>query len=288
MNQEATKHLLLAQKEEIEGYHVYNYLASRIKNPENTKVLKEIAGHEMKHYEILKKYSKQDVKPSKLRILAYRIMSRTLGLTFSLRLMEKGEQNADHVYSKLKDHIPEVAEILKDEETHEKKLIGLINEESLKYIGSIVLGLNDALVELTGALAGFTFAIQNSRTIALIGLITGISASFSMAASEFLSQRQEENTEEAIKSSIYTGTAYIITVMLLIAPYLLFENHFINLGVMMSIALLIILCFNFYIAVAKDLEFRKRFLEMAAISLGVATISFGIGYIVKTFLGLEI
>ena len=35
----------------------------------------------------------------------------------------------------------------------------MINDERLQYISSMVLGINDALVELTGAPAGFTFAL---------------------------------------------------------------------------------------------------------------------------------
>ena len=85
----------------------------------------------------------------------------------------------------------------------------------------MVLGLNDALVELTGSLAGFTFAMQNTRLIALSGLIIGISATFSMASSEFLAARSEGRSD-AFKSCTYTGIAYLVTVVLLILPYLLY------------------------------------------------------------------
>jgi VIT1/CCC1 family predicted Fe2+/Mn2+ transporter len=97
----------------------------------------------------------------------------------------------------------------------------LLDEELLRYAGSIVLGLNDALVELTGALAGFTLALQNTRLIALTGLITGVAAALSMAASEYLSTRSEGGGRSPLRASLYTGTAYIITVFLLILPYLL-------------------------------------------------------------------
>ncbi|MFO7611507.1 MAG: VIT1/CCC1 transporter family protein, partial [Clostridia bacterium] len=154
-------------------------------------------------------------------------------------------------------------------------------------MGSVVLGLNDALVELTGALAGFTFAFQNTRLIALTGLITGISASLSMAASEYLSTKQEGGTN-ALKASIYTGIAYVLTVIFLIMPFLLITNPFISLAVTLFMAVLIIFFFNYYISVAKDHDFRKRFLEMAGISLGVAGISFLIGVLIKQFINVEI
>jgi len=155
-------------------------------------------------------------------------------------------------------------------------------------VGSIVLGLNDALVELTGTLAGLTFALQNTKLIAVAGLITGIAASFSIAASEYLSTKAEDGNANALASSIYTGIAYIFTVFVLILPYLIFSNYFVCLGMTMTFAVLVILFFNYYISVAKDLNFRKRFWEMFTISMGVAAFSFGIGYLIRMFIGIDI
>ena len=42
-----------------------------------------------------------------------------------------------------------------------------------------------------------------------------------------------------------------------------------------------------YISVAKDLEFWPRFFEMALISLGVAAVSFALGWVVRLVFGLE-
>jgi len=156
-------------------------------------------------------------------------------------------------------------------------------------MGSVVLGLNDALVELTGALAGFTFAFQNTRLIAVTALITGISASFSMSASEYLSTRQESGqTQKALKAAFYTGIAYIFTVIALVLPYLLIGNPFVSLAVCLTVAVLIIYMFNYYMSVVHETPFRKRFLEMAAISLGVSALSFLIGILVKNVFGLEV
>ena len=153
----------------------------------------------------------------------------------------------------------------------------------------MVLGLNDALVELSGTLAGLTLAMRNTRMIALSGLITGIAATLSMASSEFLSAKSE-GRGDAFKSCVYTGVAYLITVALLILPYLLFDpGHYLYaLGSMLAVVVLIILGFNYYIAVAKGLSFKRRFAEMAGISLGVAALSFVIGLLVKSVLGVDV
>lgn len=276
------------QQQEISGYHVYKKISDIEKEPKNKRVLQQISDDEKRHYDIYKKYTKVDVNPSRFAIFWYSLLGRLLGPTFAIKLLEKDEAAAQTSYSELLDQMPEIKRIIEDEEQHELKLIGLIEEERINYMGSVVLGLNDALVELTGALAGFTFALQNPKLIALTGSITGIAAAFSMAASEYLSTKSEDQGKHALKASVYTGIAYLGTVILLILPYLLFSNVYFSLGMTLATAVLIIAAFNYYYAVVKDEKFKRRFFEMFFLSLGVALISFGIGLVLRKFFGIEI
>lgn len=288
MNENGKKDILSFQKDEITEHFIYLKLASIEKNTKNAEVLRNIASDELKHYDILKKYTQEDAAPDNFKIWKYFLIARILGLTFGLKLMEDGEEKAQEAYGKLAPGVTEAVEILKEEGVHERELLEMIDEERLKYIGSVVLGLNDALVELTGALAGLTFALPNARLVATAGAITGIAASLSMAASEFLSTKSEGGGKDPLKASIYTGIAYVLTVTILIMPYLLFDNLLISLPVMLTNAIIIIFAFTFYISVAKGLNFRKRFLEMVSISLGVAALSFLIGLGVRALLNIEI
>lgn len=276
------------QKNEITEYHIYQKLAGVIKNQENADLLLMIARDEKEHYDFWSDYSGVDVKPNKWQVFKYYWISRKFGVTLGIKLMERGEQGAQEEYQKACEYIPEAQKIVEDEDAHEEKLIGMLKEKKLDYVGSIVLGLNDALVELTGALAGLTLALQNTRLIAVAGLITGIAASFSMGASEYLSHKSEGKESKALSSAIYTGVAYILTVLVLISPYLLFDNYYVCLGMTISFAILIILLFNYYVAVAKDMNFRKRFWEMTFLSLGVAALTFGISYFVRMFMGVDV
>jgi len=280
--------ILLAQKSEITEHFIYEKLSLSIKEPHNKKILKEISKDELRHYHFWKERTGKEVKPDKFRIWAYYLISRLFGVTFGIKLMEKGEEQAQLSYGEISKFIPEAKSIIQDEDEHERELINLIDEERLKYVGSMVLGLNDALVELTGALAGFTLALQNTLLIATAGLVTGVAASFSMAASEYLSTKSEKTEKNPLKASIYTGVAYILTVFFLLFPYLFFKNYFFCLGFALFNAIIVILIFTFYISVAKDIPFKKRFLEMALISLGVAALSFAIGFLVRIFLKVEI
>jgi len=288
LTQSQIDQLLVLQQEEINGYHTYTRLAGVVNDEHNQAVLERIANEEQKHYIIWKKYTHTDIRPNKFRISFFFFVSKLFGLTFGIRLMELGEENVQIAYKKLLDVVPEAAQVMADEEKHEDELLDMLDERSLQYAGSVVLGLNDALVELTGALAGLTFAFQNTRLIALAGLITGISASFSMAASEYLSQKSDESSQSPIRSAVYTGVAYIFTVAMLVLPYLLLTNYYFSLAWTILNAILIIAVFNYYISVAKGYDFKSRFLEMSAISLGVALFSFVIGNIIRTWIGVDI
>ena len=282
------RHLLEAQRNEITEHHIYRKLARSTKNRHNSEVLRKISDDELRHYEFWKSHTGQDVNPSRWKIWKYYVISRLFGLTFGVKLMEKGEKKAQVNYDQIAMSLPEARRIEKDEEAHENKLIGMINEEMLKYVGSIVLGLNDALVELTGALAGFTLALQNTSLVAITGLITGIAASLSMGASEYLSAKSEEGEKSPGKSAIYTGIAYVFTVALLIAPFLLLTDLYSALGISLFNAVAVIFVFTYYISVAKDLDFKRRFAEMVFISLGVAALTFCIGFLINAYLGVNI
>lgn len=281
------KKILLLQRHERTSCIVYQKLAERDKNAENRRILLSISEDERKHYDILKKYTGRDVAPNYWTIFLYLILVRVLGITFVVRQMELGEHDVSQIYAGYPD-MQHFAEMSVDEEEHEQRLIGMLNEERLEYMGSVVLGLNDALVEFTGALAGFTLALNNSKLIALTGCITGIAAALSMASSEYLSTKSEKDPDKhPVKAAIYTGIAYVITVVALVTPFILLSEPVIALCVMLLMALLIIAFFNYYYSVARNESFKRRFTEMALLSFSVAAVSFLIGYLLKTLTGVE-
>lgn len=283
------RELIQAQRSEITEHEVYKGLARREADAHNRDVLLRIAEDERRHYEFWAKHTGARPSPRAVTIWTYLWLARLLGLTFAVKLMEKSEEGAQHSYGRFAEVIPEAAAVVREEHDHENELTAMIDEERLRYIGSTVLGLNDALVELTGALAGFTLALQNSRLIAVIGLITGVAAALSMAASEYLSTRTDEEQQASpIRAALYTGVAYIVTVMVLIAPYLLLSSPLLSLALTVAGALTIILSFSYYVSVARDLPFWRRFGEMAGLSLGVAAVSFGVGYLLRAVVGVDV
>ncbi|MBN2058383.1 MAG: VIT1/CCC1 transporter family protein [Candidatus Saganbacteria bacterium] len=276
------------QKNEITEYHIYNELAELESDANNRRVLADIAKDELRHYGIWKGFSNAEVQPDRFKVWRYLLIARFFGVTFAVKLMESGEEGAQENYGEIAAVIPEAEAIKVDENQHENELIAMIDEERLKYIGSVVLGLNDALVELTGTLAGLTFALQNARLVGVAGLITGIAASLSMAASEYLSTKAEGQEKDPLRASFYTGVAYVLAVVVLILPFLLLANPFLALAIALAGAIMVIFVFTFYFAVVRGVSFRKRFLEMVGVSLGVAGLSFLIGLLVRLFLGIDV
>jgi len=277
--------ILRQQQNEIDEYKIYIALAKM--DPENREVLERIAQDELRHYHFWQRITGKDLRPRMWRVWLYTFLARVFGLSFALRLMERGEEKASRFYEEVAEIYPEAREIAKDELRHEKELLRLLKDDKLRYAGAIVLGMNDALVELTGTLTGVALAFDNARYVGITGVIMGVAASLSMAASAYLEARESEDVDPK-RYALYTGISYIITTILVVFPFFLFESAKAALGLMFVNAALAIILYNFYIAVAKEENFAARIKEMFLITFGVAAISFAIGYFVNRYFGIEI
>ena len=272
---------------------VYRRLAKMQKNPVNRSILEGIALEEERHEAVIAKMTGEEVKADKGKVARQIVLAKLLGFTFSIKMMESNEHHAASEYHELGLH-----DIAEEEDLHVQSMISMLDEERLRYSGSIVLGLSDALVELTGALAGLTFALQDLNLVALAGLVTGIAAAFSMGASEYLSSRAEKKSESAVKAAFFTWISYLLTVLMLVAPFLVFQAdspefhglgpHVQALMCTFAIGLLIVALFNFFLSVVEEASFKSRFLEMAGILGVVSMISYGIGIALRVALGVEV
>lgn len=281
--------LLSFQKDEATSSKLYEKIANRVKDKKNKTILKRISKEEYYHSEIWKQYTLKTIKPNIFKVLFYQLVSYILGYTFVIKILETHEYQGIKALQEIKQKFPEVEAIIKQEEAHEKELIDMLNEERLNYVGAMVLGLNDALVELTGTIAGLTFVLMNTKLTALAGIITGIAATLSMATSNYLAEKANGN-KKALVASFYTGIAYLITVIFLTLPYLIFSKDMFVAALISMIFIVIFLIFIFssYISIVKSERILPRFFEMAGISLSVAFISFLIGLGAKMFFGLDL
>jgi VIT1/CCC1 family predicted Fe2+/Mn2+ transporter len=287
VSNDIVKKVLEFQRNELTEHLFYKALSKKAKD-KNSELLKKISDDELRHYKEWKEYSGVDVSPKRIMLLKYLLISKVFGFTFAIKLMEKGEEKAEKSYLQLSETVPKAGEIMRDEEEHEDTLISMIDEERVKYVGSLVLGINDAIVELSGALVGLALTLQNNKLVGVAGLVTGIAASLSMSASEYLSQKAEKSVISPLKAALYTGIAYMMTVILLTLPYLALPEYTVALLLMLVSVILVISIFTFYISTVKDVSFKKMFLEMLLISMGVAAISFFIGWLMRIIFNIEV
>jgi len=286
-------HLLKLQRMEATEAEVYRRLARMQKDPVNRSILEGISLEEERHEAVIENMTGEKVRADMGKVRRQIMLARLFGFTFSVKMMEATEKDVAAEYREL--GLDDIAE---EEEAHEENMIGMLDEERLRYSGSVVLGMSDALVELTGALAGLTFALQSLNLVALAGLVTGIAAAFSMGASEYLSSRAEKKSESAVRAAFFTWISYLITVLLLVSPYLLLtaespdfhglEPHVQALLYTFAIGLLIVAVFNFYVSIVEEVSFSSRFMEMAGILGVVSLISYGIGILLRGMLGVEV
>ena len=275
------------QDNEATDQRVYAALAKQASLQKNSEILEKMSHDEGLHCAVWGRYTGIEAKADMFRVWLFVVLGKIFGLVFVINLMEGGEDDSAENYRKLMEELPEARSIMEDETRHEAQLAAMIHEEKLSYISSMVRGLNDALVELTGALAGFTLALNNNRMVGMAGFITGVAATLSMAASEYLSKKADTSEKHPLKAAVYTGVAYMITVAFLLLPYIVFESPLVALGFCLFDAALIILGFTYFVSVVRKESFVRGFTEMITISFSVAGISFLIGWAARSWLSID-
>lgn len=219
-------------------------------------------------------------------VALYRVMRTLLGVTLTTKYIfgRRAERmdmyksycttcTVDDDYASIEQFIDEMNSVIEN-----------IEEERVKFFSNIILGFNDALIELTGVLVGFSFAMRDPTLIMIGGIITGISASMSMAASAFLQARHEKGRSPT-KAAFFTGTSYFVISALLVLPFALFESIFTALAAMFAIVVVLIMGVSFYSAILLERRYAPQLLEVLALSLGVSTVAFFIGQALNALIG---
>ncbi len=284
--------------EELFAWRIYTALAQRMTDVENTRRLKELAAQERQHCDFWLDVIGRPESSIRTPGVKYRLLliaSRVLGPAFTIRWLERGEDKAIKSYGDLLgEHAltPEqrarIERMLTEEQEHEEFLATGVKDERRQYLGAAVLGLNDALVELTGGLTGLVSSIGDPKLIGFAALVVGIAASMSMAASNFLSvDIGEADDVKPGKAAAYTGTAYIVVVIALVLPFFLLGDRHTALLLSWAAGVVVIAAFSFYSSVMQGVSFVRRFGVMLALGVGVAIASYFIGRVLGAIIGIE-
>ena len=125
---EINEKLRAAQRSELTEHLIYRKLSQSVKDANNKEILLRISRDEMRHYQLWKDYTKQTERPNWIKVWVYYLMSRILGLTFGIKLMERGEGKAQATYREMSDSMPQALDIAEEEDIHEDQLIQMIDE----------------------------------------------------------------------------------------------------------------------------------------------------------------
>ncbi|RMF60413.1 MAG: rubrerythrin family protein [Calditrichaeota bacterium] len=277
------KDLLRYCEDEYTDHLVYKYLAEREEDSERKNVLLKLSQQEEGHYFFWKGLIGDEYHPRPRRFfIRFLLLLRYIfGLTFTIKFLERHEDEVINEYRKVLPYFDgenarQLEQIITDEEEHEHFFIGQIQEQRVKYLGFIVLGLADAIIEITGVHAGFLGVSSSTKMAGVAGLIVGFAAAISMGSAAYL-QTKQGSEQHPFTSALITGISYIFAVTLLALPYFLTHNMLVAFVVSLMMAMLLTAYFTFYSAVLFDRVFFREFLENSLLTLGtaVATYLFG-------------
>jgi len=280
-------------EDEYVDHMVYFKLANYEKSEERKEILNKLAMQEKGHMEFWAKQIGNNLKiRSTLRFKIYfMIFLRYLfGLTFAIKFLERNEKRVISEYKKALANMDgenrsRLEEIIKDETEHEDYWISQIKEGSVRYIGFIVLGLADAIVEITGVHAGFLGVTASTIVAGIAGLVVGVSASIAMAAAAYL-QAKEGNIGNPRLSAVYTGISYILAAVALAAPYFLTHIMWIAFMASLIVALSLLAYFTFYSAVLSERVFTRDYLLNSGLVMLSAFVSFFFGEFLGQYFGI--
>jgi VIT1/CCC1 family predicted Fe2+/Mn2+ transporter len=280
-------------RDELTDYTVYKRLSKVGADTRLKGIFSTLADTELRHFKFWTRYSRnENVEPHASKVRFVLLLRRVFGATFAIKYLEKGEAAAIKKYEALAGAIPrrdlkQFRAMIVDEKVHERTFIEQVRGAHAKYISFIVLGLADALVEVTAIYAG-SLGVYNSTTLTgLAGIIAGIAASISMASAAF-AQAKNGFEGSPTTAAAYTGVSYFAGTAILAVPYFLTANMLTAIASSITLCVLVIASVSWYNSVISNSDFRKDFAEFAGVMFAATIILFIIGTVIRHALGISV
>ena len=279
--------------DELTDRTLYARLAETSKNGASTQVFQHLASIEQGHLDFWQKFVPGYRPRLKTRLIRRALFfKRIFGTTFAIRYLERHEAESIRRYKAAAHLVPpedkaRFEEVLADEEEHEKEFASRIESSTVRYISFVVLGLADALVEITGIHAG-SLGIYNRTEIAgLAGVIAGGAASLAMASAAYAQAKQGFKGSASV-SAAYTGVSYFITAIILASPYFLTRSQLEAISVSLVLAVAIVTFASYYGSIISTKPFLRDYLELLLILFGVTVALYAFGYFIRVETGVTI
>lgn len=302
--------------DELVDSEIYFQLAMKEKNHKLKELLKGLVAMEKKHLNLWKDaieehgYAVQEhYLFVRLKVLGFLLARRLLGVAFIVKLLGRTElKNLSNYEAIIKNKNVRLTKIerrylytiIKDEKQHEIQLNRNLKkyEKTLDHIRSIVLGLNDGIVEILAVIAGLAIIATSSLIVVLAGIIVGIAGTLSMAGGVYLSSKsdvlvenvsgEKERATTPIKDALYTGLFYLIGSIIVILPFIFGMLGYYGILLSIIMASLALVIASTIIAIISNANVTRRCIESLAISLGTAFVGIMLGSIFKAYFGITI
>lgn len=202
--------------DEMTDHLTYRLLAAKARSPEVAALLIKISGMERGHAlfwaSVLERHGEQppETRPPQLRNFLLGHLARLFNPLLLVALLELGEGHAARNYHRVLESdllAPDEAERLRrivvDELEHERLFHRESRASGLSNVRDFVLGMNDGLVEILGAVTGLSAAWPgNPLLVAVSGLIVGVAGALSMGIGAFISVRSQRQVDEATRERL--------------------------------------------------------------------------------------
>lgn len=201
-----------------------------------------------------------------------------------------------------------IRRVLEDEFQHEERVVSELVERQVRpeRIRNVLLGLNDGLVEMLGAVSGFFAAFQSVPLVLVAAASVAVAGALSMGAGAFAASSSEGEVSEierrkrqflgepdgdtgsrerAATTAAFVGVSYVVGALVPVLPLLLGAT---NMWASVLAAIFAVVTVSAVLSFLSGMDLGRRVgLNLLIASLSVAA-SYGIGTLAKTFWGVSV
>lgn len=280
--------------DEYTDWRVYKALAKVEWNKARRDVLNRLSETERRHFEFWLKFLRSYRPSLKARVYPYllTLLRLLFGATFAVKLLERGEEKAAERYKMALDlmETPEdkkaLEQIIEDELDHEEAFVKQLDEAIVKYMSALVLGMADAIIEITGTHAGALGTTSSTIITGVVGLVVGVSAAISMASASYLQTKHETGKSPTV-AALVTGVGYVVAAALMSLPYFLVDNIYAAFGASLAVSVMLAMMFTYQGSVYTGASFSREFAQTVGLLLGVAVLAYFMGDALSSAFGIR-
>ena len=302
--------------DELFDLSLYRKLHS-ICEPELQKVLEELAAVEVRHFAFWQDFFQLELpnigRLRRLKFWFIVLVCRIFGAPAIDLVLEAIEVYGVRKYLDVWERYKSgplgkaVRGVLEDEFGHEDLVVTRVKERILNpdRVRNIFLGVNDGMVEILGAVSGFFASFGQNALVLVAGLTTAVAGAISMGAGAYVAMSSESEVrktqdekarfmgetgsvlrrESVLKSGLIVGISYFIGSSFPLLPVIFGAKTALPSVICGGSMILLV---SVTLAFLSGMDIRKRTMTNLVLITLAVVITYMIGTLVRTLLGIQI